>query len=165
MKSLHPVPSRREQRGAIAIIVGLSLAVLIGFAGLALDGGRLYLTKTELQNAADACALAAAYELSGALNIPADNFTHAKDAGLLVAVDEVFEVLTLVQTRKVRPLPIVLVGEEFWRRAIDIDFLVAEGTIAPEDARLVRYVETGREAWTAIRTFYRLPEPLDGKGP
>ena len=87
MKSLRPVPSRREQRGAIAIIVGLSLAVLIGFAGLALDGGRLYLTKTELQNAADACALAAAYELSGAPNIPADNFTHAKDAGLLVAAE------------------------------------------------------------------------------
>ncbi len=87
MKTLRPVPSRREQRGAIAIIVGLSLAVLIGFAGLALDGGRLYMTKTELQNAADACALAAAYELTGAPNIPAANFAHANDAGLLVAGD------------------------------------------------------------------------------
>jgi len=51
-----------KQRGAVAIITGLAMVVLVGFAGLALDGGRLYLTKTELQNAADACALAAAYE-------------------------------------------------------------------------------------------------------
>ena len=50
-------PSR--QRGAVAIIVGLMAAVLVGFIGLAIDGGHLYLTKTELQNAADACALAA----------------------------------------------------------------------------------------------------------
>jgi predicted Rossmann-fold nucleotide-binding protein len=38
--------------------------------------------------------------------------------------DELFEVLTLVQTRKIKPLPIVLVGEGYWRRAVDIDFLV-----------------------------------------
>ena len=50
---------RRNQRGAVAIIVGLTLAVLIGFAGLALDLGRLYVNKSELQNAADSCALAA----------------------------------------------------------------------------------------------------------
>jgi hypothetical protein len=85
MKPLRPVPSRREQRGAVAIIVGLSMVVLIGFAGLALDGGHLYLTKTELQNAADACALSASYELSGAPDIPPENFSHAHDAGLLVA--------------------------------------------------------------------------------
>jgi len=66
-------------------MVGLSIAVLVGFAGLALDGGRLYVNKTELQNAADACALAASYELSGAPNIPAANFTNAHNAGILVA--------------------------------------------------------------------------------
>ena len=53
-----------RQRGAVAIIVALSLAVLIGFAGLALDLGHLYVDKTELQNAADACALAASRELT-----------------------------------------------------------------------------------------------------
>jgi hypothetical protein len=85
-------PTRRDrisrphrQRGAVAIIVGLSLAVLVGFAGLALDGGRLYVNKTELQNAADACALAAAYELTGAPAIPAASFTQAHNAGVLVA--------------------------------------------------------------------------------
>ncbi len=78
--------SRRDhQRGAIAIMVGLSIVVLLGFAGLALDGGRLYVTKTELQNAADGCALAASFELRGAPNIPAANFVIAQNAGLLVA--------------------------------------------------------------------------------
>ena len=72
-----------KQRGVVAIITGLAMVVLVGFAGLALDGGRLYLTKTELQNAADACALAAAYELTGS-PIPADNFTRAVNSGQAV---------------------------------------------------------------------------------
>jgi hypothetical protein len=57
--------SGRRQRGAVAVIVGLTLAVLIGFAGLALDLGKLFVAKTELQNGADACALAASRELTG----------------------------------------------------------------------------------------------------
>lgn len=80
-----PVPSRRSrQRGAVAIVVGLMIVVLMGFVGLALDGGHLYLTKTELQNSADACALAASYELTGAPDIPADAFARAEAAGRLV---------------------------------------------------------------------------------
>lgn len=75
----------RRQRGTVAIIVGLSIAVLVGFAGLALDTGRLYVSKSELQNSADACALAASYELTGAPAIPAANFVKAENAGLLVA--------------------------------------------------------------------------------
>lgn len=55
----------RHQRGAVAIIVALSIAVLIGMIGLAVDLGRMFVIKTELQNAADACALAAARELDG----------------------------------------------------------------------------------------------------
>lgn len=74
---------RRKQSGAVAIITALALVVLVGFAGLALDGGHLYLTKTELQNAADACALAASYELTGS-PIPADNFTRGENAGKTV---------------------------------------------------------------------------------
>jgi len=75
---------RRRQRGAVAIIVGLTLAVLIGAVGLALDGGRLYVNKTETQNAADACALAASLELTGAPNIPLARFPIAESAGRLV---------------------------------------------------------------------------------
>jgi hypothetical protein len=68
----------------VAIIVGLTLAVLIGAVGLALDGGRLYVNKTETQNAADACALAASLELTGAPNIPLTRFPIAESAGRLV---------------------------------------------------------------------------------
>ena len=60
---IHPARQRSarpsRQRGAVALVVGLTLSVLLGAIGLALDSGHLYLTKTELQNGADACALAA----------------------------------------------------------------------------------------------------------
>ncbi|WP_341319193.1 pilus assembly protein TadG-related protein [Paraburkholderia sp. IMGN_8] len=62
-------PGRRGERGVVAIIVALSLAVLIGFAGLALDLGKLYIAKSELSNAADACALAASRDLTKALSL------------------------------------------------------------------------------------------------
>lgn len=52
-----------RQRGAVAILFGVTLAVLIGFAGLAIDLGRFFIIKTELQNAMDACALAASSQL------------------------------------------------------------------------------------------------------
>ena len=72
--------SRNWQKGAVAIIVALSLPVLIGMAGLALDLGKLYVTKTELQNAADACALAAAVELDGTDS----QFAKAESVGIAV---------------------------------------------------------------------------------
>lgn len=75
----------RRQHGAVAIVVGLLLVVLVGFVGLAVDGGHLYLAKTELQNSADACALAASYELTGAPAIPAAAFPRAEAAGRMVA--------------------------------------------------------------------------------
>jgi len=89
--SRSPTPRRRHtgsrasERGAVAIIVGLLMVILVGFAGLALDGGHLYLTKTELQNSADACALAASYDLTGAPAIPAAQFPRAEAAGRMVA--------------------------------------------------------------------------------
>jgi hypothetical protein len=76
--------SRKKQQGVVAIIVGLTLVVLVAFAGLALDGGQLYVSKTEQQNAADACALAASYELAGN-PIPVESFTRATNAGVSVA--------------------------------------------------------------------------------
>lgn len=65
-------------------------------------------------------------------------------------IDELFEVLTLVQTRKIKPLPIVLVGESYWRRAIGLDFLVDEGVIDPEDRELFWFAETAEEIWDGI---------------
>jgi len=72
-------------------------------------------------------------------------------------LDELFETLTLIQTRKMPPVPVVLFGREFWEKAIDLDFLVEEGTIAPEDARLVSYAETAAEAWETIARFHGIP--------
>ena len=70
-------------------------------------------------------------------------------------LDEVFETLTLVQTGTIEPLPVVLVGEEFWRRAFDPDFLVSEGVIAPEDRLLFCYAETADQIWTEICAWHR----------
>jgi uncharacterized protein (TIGR00730 family) len=71
-------------------------------------------------------------------------------------LDELFEALTLVQTRTIKPLPIVLVDEEYWRKVINIDFLVAEGTIDPEDRELFWYAETAEEIWDGILHWYEL---------
>ena len=83
------IPLRKTQQGAVAIIVGLSLVMLVGFAGLALDLGRLYVNKTELQTAADACALAAASELICDTSVvaicPASYLQNAENAGRFAA--------------------------------------------------------------------------------
>jgi uncharacterized protein (TIGR00730 family) len=69
-------------------------------------------------------------------------------------LDELLEVLTLVQTRKIKPVPIVLVGEEYWRRAIDIGFLADEGVIDAEDRELFWFAETANEIWSSILDWY-----------
>ena len=70
-------------------------------------------------------------------------------------LDELFEVLTLSQTRKIRPIPIVLVGERFWRKAVNFDFLVEEGVIETEDRDLFWYAETAEDIWNGIQTWER----------
>ena len=75
--------------------------------------------------------------------------------------DELFEVLTLVQTRKIKPIPVVLVGETYWRRAVDLDFLVDEGVIDPEDRDLFWFAETAEEIWNGILHWHDASgEPL-----
>jgi len=68
--------------------------------------------------------------------------------------DEMFELLTLIQTGKVRPLPILLFGRDFWTRVVDFDALVEEGVISPHDLDLIRWCETAEEAWDFVRAFY-----------
>lgn len=80
-------------------------------------------------------------------------------------LDELFDALTLVQCGKMDPLPILLFGGDYWRRALDLDFLVEEGTIAPADRELVRYVETAEEGIAAIRDFHRHPPAVEAKRP
>lgn len=73
-------------------------------------------------------------------------------------MDELFEVLTLVQTTKVKPLPIILFDSQFWRQLFNFDLLIAEGMISPEDAELFHVVDTPEEAWQIIKDFYQLPD-------
>jgi uncharacterized protein (TIGR00730 family) len=69
-------------------------------------------------------------------------------------MDELFEVLTLVQTRKITPVPIVLVGQDYWRRAFDVGFLADEGVIDAEDRELFWFAETAQEIWDGILHWY-----------
>jgi uncharacterized protein (TIGR00730 family) len=69
-------------------------------------------------------------------------------------LDELFETLTLIQTRKMEPIPVILVGESYWRRVIDFDFLAASGTIDIEDLQLFWFGETAPEIWDSILKWY-----------
>jgi uncharacterized protein (TIGR00730 family) len=81
-------------------------------------------------------------------------------------LDELFETLTLMQTRKIKPMPIILVGESFWKKVVDFDFLVEEGVIDPEDKDLFWYAETAEEIWNGILEWYhKKGEPLIGRDP
>ncbi len=69
-------------------------------------------------------------------------------------LDEVFGALTLIQTRKSAPIPIVLVGEDYWRRVLDVDFLLEAGSIDEEDRELFWYAETAEDAWQGILDWH-----------
>ncbi len=71
-------------------------------------------------------------------------------------MDELFETLTLIQTERMERLPILLFGEAFWRRIINFEALAEEGTIAPDDLDLFRFVETAEEGWKVIADAYGL---------
>ncbi|MBS0467202.1 MAG: TIGR00730 family Rossman fold protein [Proteobacteria bacterium] len=71
-------------------------------------------------------------------------------------LDELFEVLTLVQTGKAKPAPIVLFGSAFWKRLINFEALVEQGTVSQDDLKLFHYTDDPAEAWGLIRAFYEL---------
>ena len=71
-------------------------------------------------------------------------------------LDELFEIITLVQCRKAKPVPIVLFGSDYWKRLFNLDVLVEEGTISPEDLQLFVYVDEPQAAWDHIARFYDL---------
>lgn len=70
-------------------------------------------------------------------------------------MDELFEVLTLIQTLKTPCIPIVLIGKTYWKRVIDFDFLQEEDVIAPEDIAIVTYADTAEEAWNTIILWHK----------
>jgi uncharacterized protein (TIGR00730 family) len=69
-------------------------------------------------------------------------------------LDELFETLTLIQTKKIKPLPVLLFGREFWQKLINFEFMVAEGVISPEDLHIFRFVETAEEAAAIVEQHY-----------
>jgi uncharacterized protein (TIGR00730 family) len=68
--------------------------------------------------------------------------------------DEMFELLTLIQTGKTKRMPVLLYGKEFWNRVVNFDALVEEGVISPGDLDLLTFVETADEGWAEIQRFY-----------
>jgi len=70
--------------------------------------------------------------------------------------DELFELLTLVQTGKMKPIPILLFGKDFWTRVVDFEAIAEEGTISPRDLDLMTWCESAEDAWDHIADFYEL---------
>jgi uncharacterized protein (TIGR00730 family) len=79
-------------------------------------------------------------------------------------LDEMFEVLTLVQTGKCRKRPILLFGREFWSRLIDFELLIDTGMISPGDVELFHYVESAEEAWALLEREYGFDLPATQTG-
>jgi uncharacterized protein (TIGR00730 family) len=71
-------------------------------------------------------------------------------------LDELFEVITLVQCQKAKPVPIVLMGTSYWQRLLNFEVLVEEGTISPADLDLLTFCDDPNDAWAVIRRFYGL---------
>jgi predicted Rossmann-fold nucleotide-binding protein len=72
------------------------------------------------------------------------------------SMNELFEVLTLMQTKKVERFPIILVGKDFWQGLINFDQMLNQGVIDHTDMDLMHFVETAEEAWEVIRIWYQL---------
>src|SRR6476620_6691604 len=73
--------------------------------------------------------------------------------------DEMFELLTLIQTGKMKPIPVLLFGKDFWTRVIDFGALAREGVISPKDLELITWCETAEDAWACIERFYKMDQP------
>lgn len=81
--------------------------------------------------------------------------------GGLGTLDELFEVLTLKQTQKMAPIPVLLFSRAYWQTILNFDALVAFGTIRPEDAALLEFVDTAEEAWARlVQRGLETPKPL-----
>lgn len=77
--------------------------------------------------------------------------------------DELFELLTLIQTGKIEPIPVLLYGREFWQKVINFDALVEEGVISERDLSIFTYCETAEEGWEVVQNFYKGRSLDEGK--
>jgi uncharacterized protein (TIGR00730 family) len=76
--------------------------------------------------------------------------------------DESFELLTLIQTGKIDPIPVLFYGKEFWQRVVNFEALCDEGVISPRDLSLFRFVETAEEGWEIVQQFWQDKEAARG---
>ena len=74
--------------------------------------------------------------------------------------DELFELLTLIQTGKIKPIPVLLYGRDFWSRVVNFEALVEEGVVSRRDLGIFKIVETAEEGWQVVRDFYRDKPPF-----
>jgi uncharacterized protein (TIGR00730 family) len=72
-------------------------------------------------------------------------------------LDELFETLTLIQTKKIKPLPVILLGKEYWTKLIDFEFLVEQGAITESDLDLFELVDSATEAWAILKNKWAYP--------
>jgi uncharacterized protein (TIGR00730 family) len=69
--------------------------------------------------------------------------------------DELFELLTLIQTGKIQPIPVLLYGKDFWQRVVNFEALVEEGVVSAKDLDIFTYCETAEEGWECVQRFYQ----------
>lgn len=69
-------------------------------------------------------------------------------------LDEFFDAITLRQTGRLQAIPVIMYGSQYWRQAINLEFLADEGVIADEHLELIRYADTPQEAWDQICEFH-----------
>lgn len=70
--------------------------------------------------------------------------------------DELFEVLTLMQTKKVTRFPVILIGKEFWNQMVHFKEMIEFGVIDEGDMKVIHFAETAEQAWAIIRNHYQL---------
>jgi len=75
-------------------------------------------------------------------------------------MDELFEIITLVQTKKEKPVPIILYGSSYWKRLINFEVMIEEGAIERKDLGLLHYCDTPQDAWNVIKAFYELGDAV-----
>lgn len=69
--------------------------------------------------------------------------------------DELFELLTLIQTGKIAPIPVLLFGRAFWEKVVNFEALVEEGVVSERDLGIFTFVESAAEGWAVVQQFYR----------
>ena len=74
-------------------------------------------------------------------------------------LDEIFEAVTMIQTGKISPIPVLFYGKDFWTRVVNFDALCEEGVISPRDLKLFHFCETAEEGWEIVQDFWRDKAP------